>query len=249
MAWPNQSPPGSNPSSTPEFTPAAIVALASGIIMFLAGFLNWYTSSFSDDGISAWKEGLLPVATFVPLAGLVTAGIVAARLFLKDKVPADIAGFTLVQLQQVLAVFTLLLALGWLIADKGGVDFGIGFWLNLLGAIGLVAAAVMEFLAAKSPSTSGFGGGGGGGQPNYGGPQQGYQQPGVQQGYQQPQHQQPQPQQGYQQPPAQQGYPQQPQGQPGYPPQQQPPRPQQQQPRPGQQPGYPPQQGGNWPQQ
>ena len=26
MAWPNQSPPGSNPSSTPEFTPPAIIA-------------------------------------------------------------------------------------------------------------------------------------------------------------------------------------------------------------------------------
>jgi hypothetical protein len=200
--------------------------------MFLASFLNWYTSSFTDDGISAWKSGLMPVATFVPLAGLVTAGIVAARLFLKDKIPADILGFTLVQLQQVLAVFTLILALGWFIMDKSGADFGAGFWLNLLGAIGLVAAAVMEFLAAKNPST-GFAGG----PASYGPPpQQNYAPPGAQQ------------------------YPQQPQpGQQPYPPQQQPPRPQpqqqpappRQQPPPGQQ-GYPPpppQQGGNWPQQ
>ena len=238
MAWPNQSPPGSNPSSTPEFTPPAIVALASGIIMFLASFLNWFTSDFLDSGVSAWDEGLLPVATFIPLAGLVTAGIVAARLFAKDKVPADILGFTLLQIQTALAFFTLLLVLGYLIMDKGGFGLGIGYWLNFLGAIGLMAAAVMEFMAAKNPSPK-FSGG----QPSYGAPQQqqqGFPPPGAQQYPQQPQ-------------PGQQPYPQQqPQQQP-YPPQQQPPRPQppRQQPPSGQQ-GYPPpppQQGGNWPQQ
>jgi hypothetical protein len=234
VAWPNQSPPGSNPSSTPEFTPPAIVALAAGIIMFLASILAWvkFESFGGDASWSPWTSnfGLWPVSTFVPLAGLVTAGIVAARLFMKDKVPSDLAGFTLLQIQQVLAVFTLILVLGYLLMDKQGASLGIGYWLSFLGAIALVAAAVMEFLAAKNPST-GFAGG----QTSYGPPpqQQNFPPPGAQQYPQQPQ-----------------------QGQP-YPPQQQPPRPQPQQqqpPRqqpPGQQ-GYPPpppQQGGNWPQQ
>jgi hypothetical protein len=228
VAWPNQSPPGSNPSSTPEFTPPAIVALAAGIIMFLASILAWVKAG--DTGFSAWTTefGLFPVATFVPLAGLVTAGLVGARLFLKDKVPSEIIGFSLIQIQQILAVFTLLLALGYLIMDNGFLDMGFGYWLNVLGAIALVVAAVMEFMA---PKPAGFAGG----QPGYNPPpQQGYpqQQP-------PPQQQQPYPQQ--QQP--QQPYPQQ------QPPRQQPPRPQ---PPQGGQQGYPPpppQQGGSWPQQ
>ena len=226
MAWPNQSPPGSNPSSTPEFTPPAIVALASGIIMFLASILPWLKSDFADTGFSAWTTdiSLFPVATFVPLAGLVTAGLVAARLFMKDKVPSDILGFTPLQIQIALAFFTLLLALGYLVMDKSGIgDLGFGYWLNLLGAIGLMVAAVMEYMAAKNPNPNpGYAGG----QASYGPPPQQQQQP-----QQQPGHQ-------------------------PYPPQQQPPRPQPQQQRPQQpppgQPGYPPpppQQGGNWPQQ
>jgi hypothetical protein len=250
VAWPNQSPPGSNPSSTPEFTPPAIVALASGIIMFLASIGGWVTFEILDEktSLSPWTSrfGLFPVALFVPLAGLVTAAIVAIRLFAKDKVPSDIAGFSLLQIQQVLAVFTLLLALGYLIMDKEGASLGFGYWLNLLGAIGLVAAAVMEYLASKKPAGS-FGGGGGQG---FGAPQQSFPPPGAQQYPQQPQGQQ------YPQQPQGQQYPQQPQGQP-YPPQQQQPRPpQQQQQPPRQQPpagqGYPPPpppQGGNWPQQ
>ena len=243
MAWPNQSPPGSNPSSTPEFTPPAIVALASGIIMFLASILPWLKSDFADTGFSAWTTdiSLFPVATFVPLAGLVTAGLVAARLFMKDKVPSDILSFTPLQIQIALAFFTLLLALGYLVMDKSGIgDLGFGYWLNLLGAIGLMVAAVMEYMAAKNPSA-----GYAGGPSSYGPPPQQHQP------------QQQQPQQGFPPPGAQQ-YPQQPQpGHQPYPPQQQPPRPQPQpqqqrpqQPPPGQ--GYPPpppQQGGNWPQQ
>jgi hypothetical protein len=71
-------------------------------------------------------------------------------------------GFGWKQIRLALAVFAGLLMLGFLIVD--GPDKGIGFWLMLLGAIALVAGAVMETIG-YDPQAAKAGGGAAPGAP------------------------------------------------------------------------------------
>ena len=43
----------------------------------------------------------------------------------------------------VLGFFAALYALAWLIKNKGGLDFGIGFWFILIGCIASLVGAVL----------------------------------------------------------------------------------------------------------
>lgn len=158
MAWPNPTSPRS-PSTSPELTPAAIVALVSGTLMVLASALAWVTIDALELSYSAWTTdfGFFPVSTFVPLAGLVTAALVGARMLLGDRLPGDPTVF--VHAQLALAVAALLLALGYLFMEREGADLGAGYWINLLGAMGLVAAAVLELLSRRSTRRGPTGGG------------------------------------------------------------------------------------------
>lgn len=150
MTWPNPMTPGATPARRPGPTPAAIVAAAAGTIMVLGSAFAWITIDVLDASYTAWTTdfGFFPVATFVPLAGLVTAAVVGARFLLGDRFPGDPAAVAYGQLA--LAVAALLLALGYLFMEREGAELGAGYWLNLFGAMGLLTAAVLELLARRS---------------------------------------------------------------------------------------------------
>ena len=133
-------------NETPK--PYDIITLVAGGVMLIFSFLAWYTGG--GDSISAWSAGLLPLATFVPLMGVISAVVVGISNFANVDMPDEIFGFSMNQILFVLADVAALIALGYLIIDKdfgtgfGGISLGIGFWFNLLGAIALIVAAVMR---------------------------------------------------------------------------------------------------------
>lgn len=129
------------------------IMMAGGLVCLLFSFLAFY--KFGSVSRSAWGSGLFPIATYVALFGLIVGGSAALRIFAGTKLPEPLVGFTWKQIRLALAIFAGLLMLGYLIVDKGGLDFGIGFWLMLLGAIALVVGAVMETLGLPAPATGG----------------------------------------------------------------------------------------------
>ena len=123
----------------------AIVIMASGALMLIGSFLDFFKVDFGfgSEGESAWGSGLFPIAIYPVLFGLIMAAHAAAVSFADVRLPDQPAGFSWKQLHLALAAFALLIMLGYLVVDKGGADLAIGFFLMFLAAIGLMVGAVM----------------------------------------------------------------------------------------------------------
>ncbi|HEY1279160.1 MAG TPA: hypothetical protein VGF22_05765 [Acidimicrobiales bacterium] len=129
-----------------------IIIMAAGAVMLLGSFLDFYGDT------SAWGDGAFAIITLAALLGVVMAVVVALTAFANVKLPETVLGFTWKQIHLLLAVYAVVLMIGWLIYKvPGSKDFGAGFWLMFLGAIGLVVGAVMlqrdETAAAAGPGT------------------------------------------------------------------------------------------------
>ena len=129
--------------STPE-----IVIMASGGVALLGSFLPFIDAGPFD--ASAWSDGLLPIATYVALFGVIQALAVALPRFARTKLPRDVAGFTLPQVHLVLGFFSALIMVGYLILNDAK---GIGFWLMFLAAAGLLVGAVLLQRDGARPGT------------------------------------------------------------------------------------------------
>lgn len=141
-----------------QIKPSEIVIMASGAVGFLLTlpFMAWYSfeggPGFGGDDLSAWNTDLpmFPLATYIPLIGLVLAVQIALAKFANVQMPLQVAGFSWPQIRLVLAVFTGLLAIGWLIAGTPlGADWGPGFFFGFLCAVGLVTGAILETVEAR----------------------------------------------------------------------------------------------------
>jgi hypothetical protein len=134
-----------------QVKPADIVIMASGAVAIIFSFFTWFDAP--GYSINAWSTDLtFPLATYIPLVGLVLGGHVALSRFANVNFPGQILGFTWTQIHLVLAIFAGLLALGFLIINPLGsdIDKGIGLWLSLLAAIGLIVGAVLEHVEGES---------------------------------------------------------------------------------------------------
>jgi hypothetical protein len=116
-------------------TPGEITIMAGGAVMLIASFLDFAGKT------SAWGSGLFPIATLIALYGIVMAAQIALTKFANVSLPDRVAGFTWEQVHLLLAVFALLMSIGWIISGIN--SKGIGLWLLFLGSIALVAGAVM----------------------------------------------------------------------------------------------------------
>jgi hypothetical protein len=116
-------------------TPAEITIMAAGAVMLVFSFLH-----FAGDR-NAWQSGLFPIATLLPLYGLIMALEIALTKFASVKLPESVLGFTWNQIHLALGAMAALMALGWLITDYG--DKQIGMWFEILGGIALAVGAVM----------------------------------------------------------------------------------------------------------
>ena len=150
-----------------------IVLMASGAVTFVFSFLAFYKLDFGFGGGSksynAWSgdAGTLFMATWPALFGLIIGGLVAATVFGSVSLPDRILTFSWKQIYFVLAFTGFIIMLGYLLGGGAGdgIDKGFGFYLMLLGSIGLLAGSVMELLEGDTAATS-AGPGNSGGAPN-----------------------------------------------------------------------------------
>jgi hypothetical protein len=134
-------------------TPGEIVVMAGAGVTLLFSFFPFYKLEVGDfsDNTSAWGSGLFPVATFIVLFAVAAGVLVAMTTFANVHFPA--AGFLGIPrnpLLLVLTFFSALLAVGFLVLDKGGFDFGFGFWFVLIGSVATLVGAIIIMNEAKT---------------------------------------------------------------------------------------------------
>ena len=120
---------------TSQPTTSELTIMIAGAVMLVASFLD-----FAGD-TSAWGQYLFPIATLLPLYGLIMAVQIALTKFGGVNLPDRLVGFTWEQVHLVLGIMAGLMAIAWLITDTG--DKQIGEWLEVLGGIALAVGAVM----------------------------------------------------------------------------------------------------------
>jgi hypothetical protein len=118
-----------------QITPGEWVIMGAGVVMLIASFLDFAGSN------SVWSTGSFPIVTLGAIYGIVMGAQIAIVKFAGASLPQRVAGFTWEQIHLALAVFALLMSLGWLISGLS--HKGAGFWLLLVGSIALVVGAVM----------------------------------------------------------------------------------------------------------
>ncbi len=116
-------------------TTSELIIMIAGAVMLVASFLHFRFDT------SAWGTGNLPIATLLPLYGVVMAAQIGLTKFASVNLPDRVAGFTWEQVHLVLGILAGLMAVGWLLTDTG--DKQIGLWLEVLGGIALAVGGVM----------------------------------------------------------------------------------------------------------
>ena len=116
-------------------TTSELIILIAGAVMLVASFLD-FAGNFS-----AWGRYLFPIATLLPLYGVIMAAQIAVTKFASVDLPERFVGFTWEQVHLVLGLMAGLMAVAWLVTDTG--DKQIGEWLEILGGIALTVGALM----------------------------------------------------------------------------------------------------------
>jgi len=115
-------------------TRGELTIMIAGGVMFVASFLPFY------GGVSAWNPYLFPLATLLPIYGLVMAVHIAVTRIGKVRLPRSILGFTWEQVHLVLGLLCALMAIGWFVTDVG--KRSVGIWVQVIGGIALAVGAV-----------------------------------------------------------------------------------------------------------
>lgn len=154
--------------------PHELVIMIGGAVTLLFSFFTWFeygaSDSFGSSGDSvvlaspsAWGSGLFPLATLVPLFGLLMAVGVALTRFTSVEIPESIVGFGRTQIHLLLSGYMVIITVAFFFyagnAEEGGVTVSakFGYFLSLLGAIALLVGSILEYR-----ETEGAGSGGGG---------------------------------------------------------------------------------------
>ena len=136
-------------------TPGEITIMAAGAVTLIGSFLDFYKAPGGFSGsVSSWGSGLFPVTTIIVVSVVAMGVLVTLTKFAKVHFPSQVLGFTWDQIYLVVGFFSALYALAWLIKSNGGLDFGIGFWLVLIGALASFVGAILlqrEHAGAGSP--------------------------------------------------------------------------------------------------
>lgn len=135
-------------------TPGEIVVMAGAGLALLFSFFPFYKVEFGDftDNTSAWQSGLFPLATLIPIFAVIAGVLVALVKFANVEMPrGGFLGIGWNQLLLVLTFFSALLAVAFLILDKGaGTSFGFGFWFVLIGSVATLVGAIIMMNEAKT---------------------------------------------------------------------------------------------------
>lgn len=133
-----------------KLTPGEIVIAAGALVTLVFSFFDFYSApSFTTargtigGGISAWGDGLLPIATLIVFFTVIMGlQIVLANLLSVDLGPG-VAGYTWPQIHVGLGFFAVLDSLAFMVVKKGGFDIGIGLIFMLLGSVACFVGALL----------------------------------------------------------------------------------------------------------
>jgi hypothetical protein len=138
-----------------KVTPANVVIMVSGAVIFIASFLAFFkpyelAPGFFLPSQSAWDRGRFVIVTLPALLGLLMAGqVVIVTFFRGVAMPSRLLGMTWAQVHLALGFQALVMMLAFLIQDVGEFEHGTGFWLMLIAAIGLFLGGLMKM---RSPA-------------------------------------------------------------------------------------------------
>jgi hypothetical protein len=119
----------------PQPTPGEVIIVLAGAGTLLFSFIDWA------NGTNAWGKGAFPIATLVPIYGVLMAAQVVADLAGVD-MPRDlVAGFTWPQLHVAFGLMAGLLSIAFVITNV--TDKQAGLWLQVIGGLALAVGSVM----------------------------------------------------------------------------------------------------------
>jgi len=138
-----------------KLTPGEILIAAGGLVTLIFSFFHFYSSpsvtvnlgsrsvSSGGGGISAWGDGLLPIATIIVVFCVVMAAQVVLTKVANVDLGPGLAGFSWIQVHLALGFFAFLDSLAFLVVKKGGVDVGIGLIFIIIGSGACFAGAIL----------------------------------------------------------------------------------------------------------
>jgi len=115
-------------------TTGELTILVAGGVMLAASFFDFYP------GASAWAKYVFPVATLLPIYGVIMALEVGLSALARVKLPRRVAGFTWEQIHLVLGLMAGLMAVAWFVTDTGKKP--LGQWLEIAGGVALAVGAL-----------------------------------------------------------------------------------------------------------
>ena len=141
-----------------KFTASDIVILASAVVLVVASFLTWI--DFGSPRLPISQQALQQLGVDIPrgtenawdhFPGFVyplIAGVIAGVQVVMEKVrpqmPGHVAGFSWTQIDLLLGIWALLSVIAVAFEDFGYGDKGIGLWLTLIAAAGLLVGAILR---------------------------------------------------------------------------------------------------------
>lgn len=141
-----------------KITVSDIVILASAVVLVVASFLTWI--DFGSPRLPISQQALQQLGVDIPrgtenawdhFPGFVyplIAGVIAGVQVVMEKVrpqmPGHVAGFSWTQIDLLLGLWALLSVIAVAFEDFGYGDKGIGLWLTLIAAAGLLVGAILR---------------------------------------------------------------------------------------------------------
>jgi hypothetical protein len=141
-----------------KITVSDIVILASAVVLVVASFLTWI--DFGSPRLPISQQALQQLGVDIPrgtenawdhFPGFVyplIAGVIAGVQVVLEKVrpqmPGHVAGFSWTQIDLLLGLWALLSVIAVAFEDFGYGDKGIGLWLTLIAAAGLLVGAILR---------------------------------------------------------------------------------------------------------
>jgi hypothetical protein len=124
-----------------DFTTAEKVIVVAGTVALVFSFFPWLR--VRGGHTSAWGAGLFPTYTLVPLLGLAMAAQIAATRFGGVKFPERVGDFSWPQLHLIAGAGASVIAICFLLIDKGPLQIGFGYIIDLLAALALLVGALL----------------------------------------------------------------------------------------------------------
>jgi hypothetical protein len=144
-----------------KVTPGEIVVMAGGAVCLVFSFLPFYhldDAEFfqADEDLTLWSEGILPIGTLIVIFAAFAAVLVLLTKFANTSI-TGLFSFSYLQLLLASTFFSAILVLAFLIRDKDPYDFGFGFFLEFIGAVGAFVGAIIMTTEARrvTPGTGG----------------------------------------------------------------------------------------------